>query len=92
MLTLCLPTILFLVLAVGSILATTAATGNVMAAVASQAITLATMAAVIELLCRYGYRNIAWWVVAFLVVAPIAIMFPLLAILGAILWLIMVRK
>lgn len=79
-------------LALGSILATTAATGNVMASVASQAITLLTMAAVVELLCRYGYKTVAWWVVAFLVVAPIAIMFPLLAILGALLWLILVRK
>lgn len=90
--TLCLPTIIFLVLALGSILATTAATGNVMASVASQAITLLTMAAVVELLCRNGYKTVAWWVVAFLVVAPIAIMFPLLAILGALLWLILVRK
>lgn len=92
MIALCLPTIIFLVLALGSILATTAGTGNVMASVASQAITLATMGAVIELLCRYGYKNIAWWVVAFLVLAPVAIMFPLLALLGVALWFLMVRK
>jgi len=92
MIVLCLPTIIFLVLAIGSILASTTGTGNVVASVASQAITLATMAAVIELLCRYGYKTIAWWVVAFLVLAPVAIMFPLLALLAAFLWFIMVRK
>jgi len=84
---LCLPTIIFLIISLASVLASTAR-GAMLSVTAGQVITLGAMAAVMELLCRAGYARVAWGLLAFLVFAPLVVMFPLLALLLLVLWLV----
>jgi len=87
-----MPTLIFVVLSLGSIISTSVGTGSMGYALASQMVTLAAFAGVLEMLCRYGYSQLAWALIAFMLLAPLVMLFPLLAVLMLVLWVVFLRK
>jgi hypothetical protein len=78
---LCLPTILYLVVAVGSLLLALATPVQSMGTILPRAVMMGTMAVLLEVLCRYGYKRVAWVILALMFVLPMVLMFPLFMVI-----------
>lgn len=78
---LCLPTILYLVVAVGSLLLALATPVQSMGTILPRAVMMGTMAVLLEVLCRYGYKRVAWVILALMFVLPMVFMFPLFMVI-----------
>lgn len=88
---LCMPTMIYLVLAIGSILFSMVAGVGGMPLI-SQLVMFAPIAVILEMLCRYKYVNVAWFILSFLLLAPMMITSPLLGMLLVVLWLVYMRR
>jgi hypothetical protein len=78
---LCLPTILYLVIAVGSVLLALVSPMASVATVGPRVVMMGTMAVLLEVLCRYGYKRVAWVILALMFVLPMVLMFPLFMVI-----------
>lgn len=78
---LCLPTILYLVLAVGSLLAALATPIESMGTILPRAVVMGTMAVLLEVLCRYGYKRVSWFILFLMFLLPVILMFPLVVLI-----------
>lgn len=78
-LTSCLPTIIFLILAAASLFTSR----DEDTSMASRVVSVATTAAVLQLLCQYGHTTAAWVVLLLILTFPVVLL-VLLVLLGAV--------
>jgi hypothetical protein len=74
---LCFPSVIYLVLAVGSLLLTMVAPMTPLITVIPRVIIMGTMLVLMQVFCRYGYSRVSWFILFLMFFLPVILLLPL---------------